>query len=142
MTCLVVVVKGWAHIILIVVILVVAILDAIIMGIYIAHSDECSINADEVYKAIEERKRMNQARLRQLSYIDSEDIGIDMTVDDKKAQDNTLLDSEMPKDDKNNEAGENFTQLANNVEMENADETVNLNKDDNDAENPMLSKAE
>jgi hypothetical protein len=141
-TCLVVVVKGWAHIILIVVILVVAILDAIIMGIYIAHSDECSINADEVYKAIEERKRMNQARLRQLSYIDSEDIGIDMTVDDKKAQDNTLLDSEMPKDDKNNEAGENFTQLANNVEMENADETVNLNKDDNDAENPMLSKAE
>ena len=142
MTCLVVVVKGWAHIILIVVILVVAILDAIIMGIYIAHSDECSINADEVYKAIEERKRMNQARLRQLSYIDSEDIGIDMTVDDKKAQDNTVLDSEMPKDDKNNEAGENFTQLANNVEMENADETVNLNKDDNDAENPMLSKAE
>ena len=142
MTCLVVVVKGWAHIILIEVILVVAILDAIIMGIYIAHSDECSINADEVYKAIEERKRMNQARLRQLSYIDSEDIGIDMTVDDKKAQDNTLLDSEMPKDDKNNEAGENFTQLANNVEMENADETVNLNKDDNDAENPMLSKAE
>ena len=142
MTCLVVVVKGWAHIILIVVILVVAILDAIIMGIYIAHSDECSINADEVYKAIEERKRMNQARLRQLSYIDSEDIGIDMTLDDKKAQDNTLLDSEMPKDDKNNEAGENFTQLANNVEMENADETVNLNKDDNDAENPMLSKAE
>jgi len=141
-TCLVVVVKGWAHIILIVVILVVAILDAIIMGIYIAHSDECSINADEVYKAIEERKRMNQARLRQLSYIDSEDIGIDMTLDDKKAQDNTLLDSEMPKDDKNNEAGENFTQLANNVEMENADETVNLNKDDNDAENPMLSKAE
>jgi len=141
-TCLVVVVKGWAHIILIVVILVVAILDAIIMGIYIAHSDECSINADEVYKAIEERKRMNQARLRQLSYIDSEDIGIDMTVDDKKAQDNTVLDSEMPKDDKNNEAGENFTQLANNVEMENADETVNLNKDDNDAENPMLSKAE
>ena len=142
MTCLVVVVKGWAHIILIEVILVVAILDAIIMGIYIAHSDECSINADEVYKAIEERKRMNQARLRQLSYIDSEDIGIDMTVDDKKAQDNTLLDSEMPKDDKNNEAGENFTQLANNVEMENADETVNLNKDDNDAENPMFSKAE
>lgn len=134
--------QSWVNILLIVVILVVAVLDAIIMGIYIAHSDECSINADEVYMAIEERKKMNQARLRQLSSIDTEDIGIEMTVDDKKAQDNTLLDSDRAKDDKNNEGGENFTQLANNAEMENADETVNLNKEENDAENPMISKAE
>ena len=137
--CPVAVVKKWVAIPLAIIIMAVTLLDAFIMWTYLAHSDECSINADEVFQAIEERKKLNQRKLQMLSAIDAEDICLlDMTDEDKKAVDNTLLDSERNKEEKPKNLVEGDADQELIVDHEQgADESANFIKEEND-DKPLM----